>query len=160
MSRIVDPAARAQIEELLARYSHTINNDVLEDWPGLFLEDGRYLITTRENHAKGWPIGIVYCDGQGMMRDRVIALRQAIVFAPHVYRHILSGMLIGEVADGSYTAETNFHILRVGVDGAIVTYNCGRYLDEIVWCGGQMRFRSRTVVLDSSRIDTLLVIPL
>jgi hypothetical protein len=29
-----------------------------------------------------------------------------------------------------------------------------------VWQGDEMRFRKRTVVLDSSRIDTLLVIPL
>jgi len=41
-----------------------------------------------------------------------------------------------------------------------VTFGCGRYLDEIVARDGEMRFRKRTVVLDSSRIDTLLVIPL
>jgi anthranilate 1,2-dioxygenase small subunit len=69
-------------------------------------------------------------------------------------------MLIEAAADGSYAAESSFHILLTGVDGAIVTYNCGRYLDEIVLSGQQMLFRSRTVVLDSSRIDTLLVIPI
>ncbi len=46
------------------------------------------------------------------------------------------------------------------MDGATITYACGRYLDEIVPHGGGMQFRKRTVVLDSSRIDTLLVIPL
>jgi hypothetical protein len=42
----------------------------------------------------------------------------------------------------------------------MITYGCGRYLDEIVHCRGGMAFRKRTVELDSSRIDTLLVIPL
>src|ERR1700736_1905563 len=102
----------------------------------------------------------MYCDGRGMMQDRVTALRQAIVFEPHVYRHIVGSILINPAADGSYAAESNFHILRTGADGTVVTYGCGRYLDEIVRHREELRFRRRTVVLDSSRIDTLLVIPL
>jgi anthranilate 1,2-dioxygenase small subunit len=53
MSRTVD--ADAQSEELLACYSHAIDNDALETWPDFFLSDGQYLVTTRENHVKGWP---------------------------------------------------------------------------------------------------------
>src|SRR6266478_5111870 len=148
MSGIIDAEARAQIEELLARYAHAIDNDLIEDWPLFFIDDGQYLVTTRENLAKERPIGIMYCDGGGMMQDRITALRQAIVFEPHVYRHIVGGTLIEAAEDGSYTVESNFHILRTGVDGAIVTYGCGRYLDEIITDGGEMRFRKRTVVLD------------
>jgi anthranilate 1,2-dioxygenase small subunit len=160
MSSLVDAAARAQIELLLARYSHTIDNDALENWPAFFVEDGQYLVTSRDNYCKGWPVGIMYCDGRGMMLDRVTALRQAIVFEPHTYRHIVGSFLIESAADGSYTVESNFQILRTGADGAVVTYGCGRYLDEIIADNGEMRFRKRVVVLDSSRIDTLLVIPL
>jgi anthranilate 1,2-dioxygenase small subunit len=160
MSGIVDAAARAQIEELLARYAHAIDNDELENWPLFFIEDGQYLVTTRENWARKWPVGIMYCDGRGMMQDRVTALRQAIVFEPHVYRHIVGNILSSLAPDGSYAAESSFHILRTAADGAVVTYGAGRYLDEIVLRTGGMRFRKRTVVLDSSRIDTLLVIPL
>jgi anthranilate 1,2-dioxygenase small subunit len=160
MTKGVDAAARGRVEELLARYCHAIDNDALEAWPDFFVEDGQYLVTTRENHAKGWPIGVIYCDGRGMMQDRVVGLRQAIVFEPHVYRHIVGSVLIGMADDGSYAVESNFHILRTAADGRTVTYGCGRYLDEIVAAGGDLRFRKRTVVLDSSRIDTLLVIPL
>ncbi len=160
MAGMVDAAVRVQIEELLARYAHAIDNDALENWPLFFIKDGQYLVTTRENHANGWPVGIMYCDGRGMMQDRVTALRQAIVFEPHVYRHIVGSILISPAADGSYAVESNFHIMRTGADGTVVTYGCGRYLDEIVQHRGDMQFRKRTVVLDSSRIDTLLVIPL
>lgn len=160
MSDRVDAAVRAQIEELLARYVAAIDNDELERWPDFFTENGQYLVTTRDNEAKGWPIGVMYCDGRGMMQDRVTALRQAIVYEPHVYRHIVGSLLIEKAADASYTARSNFHILRTSADGAIVTYGAGRYLDEIVTDRSELRFRRRTVVLDSSRIDTLLVIPL
>jgi anthranilate 1,2-dioxygenase small subunit len=160
MPPVVDIGLRVQIEELLARYVHAIDNDQLESWPDFFLDNGEYLVTTRDNHARKRPIGIMYCDGRGMMQDRVTALRQAIVFEPHTYRHIVGSPLITPAADGSYAAESNFHILRIGADGAVVTYGCGRYLDEIVRCRDGMAFRKRSVVLDSSRIDTLLVIPL
>lgn len=160
MSVSVEPAVRAQIEELLARYGHTIDNDALEGWPDFFTEDAQYLVTTRDNHVKGRPIGLIYCDGSGMMQDRIVGLRQAIVFEPHVYRHIVGSILVSAAADGGYSVESNFHILRTGADGTTVTYGCGRYLDEVVHRDGELRFRRRTVVLDSSRIDTLLVIPL
>ena len=99
-------------------------------------------------------------DGSGMMQDRVTALRQAIVFEPHVYRHIVGSLLVAAAPDGSYSAVSNVHILRTGADGTTITYGSGRYLDEIVRQGDKMLFRKRTVMLDSSRIDTLLVIPL
>ena len=156
----VEAAVRARIEEFLARYAHAIDNDALEGWPDFFTADGQYLVTTRDNHAKGRPIGLIYCDGSAMMQDRIVALRQAIVFEPHIYRHIVGGLLVAAAPDGSYSAVSNVHILRTGADGTTVTFGCGRYLDEIVWQGDEMRFRKRTVVLDSSRIDTLLVIPL
>jgi anthranilate 1,2-dioxygenase small subunit len=160
MPLAVDIGLRAQIEDLLARYVHVIDNDRLESWPDFFVENGEYLVTTRDNRAKNRPIGIMYCDGRGMMQDRVTAVRQAIVFEPHTYRHIVGSALITPAADGSYAAESNFHILRIGADGAVVTYGCGRYLDDIVQCRSGVMFRKRIVVLDSSRIDTLLVIPL
>jgi anthranilate 1,2-dioxygenase small subunit len=156
----VDAAARAAIEDLLARYAHAIDNDALETWPGFFTATGQYLVTTRENHRNGWPIGVMYCDGRGMMEDRVTALRRAIVFEPHVYRHIIGSILIAADADGSYAVESNFHILRTNAEGAVVTYGAGRCVDEVLCEGGRMLFRQRTVILDSARIDTLLVIPL
>jgi anthranilate 1,2-dioxygenase small subunit len=93
--------------------------------------DGQYLVTTRENQRKRCRVGVMYCDGRGMMHDRVTGLRQAIVFEPHVYRHIVGGVLINAEDDDSYAVESNFHILRTGAEGAMITYGCGRYLDEI-----------------------------
>jgi len=39
-------------------------------------------------------------------------------------------------------------------------FACGRYLDRVVEDSGRLRLAERTVVIDSRRIDTLLVIPL
>ena len=39
-------------------------------------------------------------------------------------------------------------------------FSAGRYLDEIVCDGESALLRKRTVITDSARFDTLLVIPL
>ncbi len=160
VSARVDPDMRTAVEELLARYVHAIDDDALETWPDFFVEAGQYLVTTRDNQRNGRPIGIMYCDGRGMMQDRVTALRRAIVFEPHVYRHIVGSVLVAAMPDGSCAVESHFHVLRTNAEGASVTYAAGRYSDEVVVDGNRLRFRKRTVVLDSHRIDTLLVIPL
>jgi anthranilate 1,2-dioxygenase small subunit len=58
------------------------------------------------------------------------------------------------------TGGTNSRPARSGADGATVTYGSKRYLDEIASKDGTPLLRKRIVVFDSSRIDTLLVIPL
>ena len=56
-------ALRLRIEALMADYVHCIDDDRLEDWPGFFVEHGRYRVTTRENHELGLPVNLIYCDG-------------------------------------------------------------------------------------------------
>ena len=59
-------------------------------------------------------------------------------------------------------AETrcNFLAVRIMHDGDSQLFATGRYLDRIDVSASSFRFIERTVVLDSQKIDTLLVIPL
>ena len=57
-------------------------------------------------------------------------------------------------------AETPFLVVRIMRDGAMDIFATGRYLDVLVEVGDALRFRERMVVCDSSRIDTLLAIPI
>ena len=45
-------------------------------------------------------------------------------------------------------------------DGRMDLFAAGVYLDRVREDGGSLRFAERIVVCDSSRIDTLLAIPL
>lgn len=151
--------ARAAIEDLHARYCHCIDDDRLEAWPDFFEEDGGYEVTTRANQAQGLPIGVIYCDSRAMMIDRVAAMRKAIVFEPHHYRHLTAALLVTARGDGVFEAVSNFIIQRTYEDGRTSHYCSGVYQDEIVLRPEGPRFRKRIVVLDSQRIDTLMVIP-
>ncbi len=150
---------RGEIEDLLEAYAEAIDDGALERWPGFFTEDGEYQIITRESHDAGLPIGILYCGGRGMMEDRVRALRTANIYEPHSYRHLLGRPRFAAEGDG-FAVSSNFCVFRIAQDGDTVTFATGRYLDRLVRDRGTLRFRSRRVVLDSRRVDVLLVLPL
>jgi len=150
---------REAIEELLSDYAEAIDDGALERWPGFFTGDGEYQIITRESHEAGLPIGIMYCGSRGMMEDRVQALRTANIYEPHAYRHLLGRPRIERDVNGM-AVRSNVCVFRIAQDGETVVFATGRYLDRVVEEGGVLRFRSRRVVLDSRRVDILLVLPL
>jgi anthranilate 1,2-dioxygenase small subunit len=150
---------REAIEDLLDCYAEAIDDGEIERWPGFFTEDGTYQIITRESHDAALPIGILYCDSRGMMEDRVRALRTANIYEPHAYRHLLGRPHIERSGDG-FDVRSNFAVFRIAQDGDTVTFATGRYLDRVVDDGGTLRFKARRVVLDSRRVDILLVLPL
>ena len=148
------------IAQLNAVYARAIDDDRLEQWPDFFTEPCVYKITSSDNHRRGLPAGLVYADSKGMLRDRVSALREANIYERQSYRHIVGLPAVLEEADGAIRAETSFLVVRVMRTGAMDLFATGRYLDVIVEDDAALRFRERLVVCDSSRIDTLLAIPL
>ena len=155
-----DTALRLGIGDLLAAYADCVDDDRLEAWPDFFTEDCRYLITSRESHDAGLRHGIIYCASKGMLQDRVMAMRRANIFEPHRYRHILGPVQIDKVTHGVAETRCNFLAARIMHDGETHLFATGRYLDRIDVSTNPFRFIARTVVLDSQKVDTLLVLPL
>ena len=151
---------RREIEDLIANYAHAIDDDRLEEWPDFFTDDCSYRIINRENHAKGRRVGIMDCSSKGMLRDRILALREANVYEPHFYRHLQSGIRITGMDGDAYVVETSFAIVRTMQEGDMSIFCAGKFVDEIVFDGDTPLFRKRLVVTDSNRIHTLIVIPI
>ena len=154
------PDLLSRVSALSAEYARAIDDDRLEDWPGFFADPCLYKITSADNHRRGMAAGLVYADSKGMLADRVAALRQANIYERQTYRHLVGlPALLGESPSG-VRAETPFLVVRIMRDGRMDLFATGRYLDVLVEEAGELRFRERIVVCDSSRIDTLLAIPL
>jgi 3-phenylpropionate/cinnamic acid dioxygenase small subunit len=128
--------------------------------PIFFTEQCRYVVTSRASHEAGLPHGVIYAASRGMLVDRVTALRQANIFEPHRYRHIVGPIRIDRFDATVAQARSNFIAVRVMHDGEMGLFAAGRYLDRIDLTNQPYRFIERLVVLDSQKIDTLLVIPL
>jgi len=155
-----DLAVRLGVHELLAAYVDCIDDDRLEEWPDFFTENCRYLITSRSDHASGLRHGVVYAASHGMLVDRVLALRKANIYEPHRYRHVVGPIRMRSVEDEIASVQSNFITVRIMHDGETALFATGRYLDRIAVSSQPFRFIERIVVLDSHKIDTLLVIPL
>src|SRR4051812_19130914 len=158
-------ARRLEVHDLYTAYSACLDSDALERWPEFFTEDCRYRITSAENYEAGMPLGLIYATSKNMLHDRVSALRDANIYEPQRYRHIVSGISITSERDGALDTEASFVVVRTMQDGAMTLFASGRYIDRVVRgdaTGGETgwRFARKDVVLDSRQIDTLLAIPL
>jgi anthranilate 1,2-dioxygenase small subunit len=61
---------------------------------------------------------------------------------------------------GEARCETPFIVVRIMHDGQTDVFATGVYLDTLRGDGERLRFAEKLVVCDSSRIDTLMAIPL
>lgn len=156
----VEPELRARIEDLLGALAAAIDDGEVERWPDFFTEDGFYQIIPREGYEAGHPLGIMTCAGRGMMRDRIAALRDANIYEPHAYCHLLARPLLERTAEGDIAARTNFALYRTIHGRATELFAAGKYVDRIVEEGGELRLKSRHAVLESRRVDILIVLPI
>lgn len=147
-----------RLSGLNAAYAAAIDADRLEDWPGFFTEDCLYRITTADNQARGLPAGVIHAEGQGMLIDRVAALRKANIYERQRYRHIIGMPVIKATSGIEVTAETSFMVVRTMRDGRMDLFAAGLYADRVRMDGPLLA--ERVVVCDSQRFDTLLAIPL
>src|SRR5215469_2621255 len=143
-----------------ADYARCIDDDRLEAWPDFFSESCIYKITTAENLREGLEAGIIFANSRDMLRDRVSALREANIYERQSYRHILGQPCILSDDGAEVRSETCFLVVRIVQDGDSHIYATGRYLDIYAISDDVAKLSERIVVCDSSRIDTLLAIPL
>ena len=161
MSEAADRSAlTARIDALNRLYGHAIDDGDYERWPGFFADDALYKITTRWNHDRAMPAGLMLCQGRAMMEDRVSALRSANIYEPHHYRHLIDPPARVELSGARVSATASFAVWRTMQSGAPEIFCTGRYVDEIVETGSGLKFAQRIVVCDGERIDTMIVLPL
>ena len=154
---------RWELEQLFTDYVHCLDADELERWPDFFTEDCFYRITSAENYDAGLPLGLIYATSRDMLKDRVSALREANVYEPQRYRHLVSSIrIVGGAVEGPEHVDlvANFLVVRTMQDGEMTIFGAGRYLDRVRRDSGRWKFASKTVVLDSRQVDTLLAIPI
>ncbi len=149
-----------RILALQAAYIRCIDNNALESWPEFFLDPCLYIVTTAENHKNGFEAGIIYADTKGMLIDRIAALRNANVYEKQSYRHILGLPHILRNGGDEAESETPFMVVRIMHDGRNDIFATGLYLDTCRAVGSELKFSKRVVVCDSSRVDTLMALPL
>ena len=157
---LAEISRRLELETLYTDYAACLDSDALERWPEFFTENCHYRVTSAENYEAGLPLGLIYATSRNMLHDRVSALREANIYEPQRYRHLISGIRIGREEAAALDATANFLVVRTMQDGGMILFGAGRYVDRVERTGDGWRFARKDVVLDSRQIDTLLAIPL
>lgn len=154
-------ALRGDIDDFNVAYAAALDEGRLQDWPGFFTDDAFYLVTSRENHDAGLPVGLVYCEGLGMLRDRAFAIEKTAMFAPRYLRHIVgNARLLSVDADGGITAMANYVVLQTLFDRPESTlHQVGTYLDRFRRVDGILKLRERRCVYDNLLVPNALVYP-
>jgi len=145
--------------ELQHRYVNALDNDRLEEWPGFFIEQGRYEIIPKENADAGLPATVIFCRNAAMMRDRVLSLRNANIYEAHTYRHSTGGLVITSFDGEVVKTQSSYIVVITGQAGDSTIYQAGCYLDEVVRENGEWKYRSKRAVFDTLRVPTLLATP-
>jgi anthranilate 1,2-dioxygenase small subunit len=143
-----------------AEHARCIDDDRLEEWPDHFHGSCIYKVTTAANYREGLEAGMIFANSRGMLLDRVSALREANVYERQSYRHILGQPSILSHENDKVRSETPFLVARILQDGDTDLFATGRYFDLFRVEGDRVKLNERIVVCDSSRIDTLLALPL
>jgi salicylate 5-hydroxylase small subunit len=149
-----------EIDQLNAAYAAALDEKRFDDWPGFFVEDGRYKVQARENFDRKLPLALIALESQGMMKDRVYGVTQTIYHAPYYMRHVVSpAQVLGEEG-GLVRAQSHYAVFRTRPGDASEVYNVGRYVDEIVRTSAGLRFASRLCVYDSEMVLNSLIYPI
>src|SRR5205085_4928271 len=143
---LAEVARRLELEGLYTDYAACLDSDTLEAWPEFFTENCHYRVTSAENYEAGLPLGLIYATSQNMLRDRVSALREANIYEPQRYRHLISGIRIERETAGTLEVTANFLVVRTVQDGAMILFAAGRYVDRVVRGADGWKFAGKDVV--------------
>jgi 3-phenylpropionate/cinnamic acid dioxygenase small subunit len=151
---------RLALYDLFAAYGGLIDAAEFDAWLGLFARRCSYHIMPRENHERGLPAGLVFCDSRAMLEDRIGALREANKYNIHTDRHLIG--LPRLVVDGAeaVVVEAPFSVCQTDQEGETRLFATGLYRDRVVCEAGTLKFRDKLVLLDTFAVPSLLSTPL
>ena len=151
---------RLEIETLYAEYAACIDNDELERFPEFFSENCLYKIQPRTNYERGLPLAVWLSESRGMLKDRIVAIRQLSTYGPRHLRHIVAGIRILGWDEDALRCEANYAVFETLPDEFTRVFQVGRYLDRVAVDAGRLRFAEKLCVFDSELIPNTLIYPI
>ena len=151
---------RLRLADLYAAYDCALDEREWERWPEFFTENGLYKVLPRENFDQGLPAAMVFCESRAMLADRVVALREALVFAPRLIRRLAGTPCLREKGSGGMRLDSSFALFETMLNEPSTLFLCGRIYDRVVEDAGGLRFAERVVVTDATTVPLSLVFPI
>lgn len=150
---------RIALDDMLQACAAALDERRYDDWPLFFEADALYRIVPKENHDLQLPIALMHCEGQRMMRDRVVALKETVMMRPRALRRFVSPARILSAQDGRVRSRANVLVVETLHDQLTRIVLSGVYHDTVVRDGGGFRLAERICVYDSLMLPDSVVEP-
>ena len=145
---------------LMAEYGMALDEDRLEEWVELFVEDCDYRVVTRENVEQNLPNVLMWCDNKNMLRDRVESYRHVNEYNPHYDRHVIGPLRVLGEKEGVATFEASYSLFQTDLEGNSRLFSVGRYRVEARLLNDSARLKSVMVIADTGTVPSLLATPI
>jgi 3-phenylpropionate/cinnamic acid dioxygenase small subunit len=153
-------ALRFEIEDVLHAYVAVLDAANLEKWPEFFTEECFYEVIPRDNYERGLPLALIRCESKGMLKDRVAAIRDTMMYEPRYLRHLVSSIRVTAPSEHEIALEANYAVFATLVDAPTQVFNVGRYLGRLVRQGEQLKFAELHCIFDSLLVPNSLIYPI
>jgi 3-phenylpropionate/cinnamic acid dioxygenase small subunit len=150
---------RLEIEEFHFEYCANLERGDIEHWPDYFTDDANYVVIARDNHESNLPLGLVYCEGKGMLRDRAYALRYTEMYAPRYLQLRVSNTRVMSVDGPLIKAEASYLLLETLTDELGRVQQIGKYYDVFERVGDTLLIKDRRCVYDTVIVNNCIVFP-
>lgn len=151
--------ARLEIEEFNYAYADTLDRFDVDGWVEYFTEDALYHAIARDNEESGLPLGLIYCEGKAMMKDRAYALLNTEMFAPRYLHLSITNTRALKIEGDLIHAVANYTLIETLVEEPSRVQQVGKYRDIFKRTPNGLLLQERKCVFDSVMIDNCLVFP-
>jgi len=153
-------ADRAAIHDLFAEYGAHLDALRYDDWLGLFAAECSYYVMPRENHERGLPAGLIYCDTRAVLEDRIRALQEANKYNIHSDRHLIGLPRLVRQEGEAFLVEAPFAVYQTEQEGDTRLFATGLYRARLQATEAPLKIREQLVLLDTFAVPSLLATPL
>ncbi|MGE0114437.1 MAG: aromatic-ring-hydroxylating dioxygenase subunit beta [Steroidobacteraceae bacterium] len=149
------------VNDLQQKYIFAIDRKDMNGWLACFAEDGTYLCQTRENYDEKLPIGFMWDDRYGRLKDRVKTVNEVWAGTAEDYqsRHLIQSVDCKDAGNGLYDVVTNIVVFYTTNRGDSRVLATGEYLDRVRITGDRAQFVSKKAILDQTTVPRYLVYP-
>ncbi|MES2785014.1 MAG: aromatic-ring-hydroxylating dioxygenase subunit beta [Pseudomonadota bacterium] len=154
-----DLVMQARVADLYTRYAETLCDLKIADWPEYFTDVCLYRIVSRPNHDRGLRIGPMFAENKGALKDRVVAIRETLVYSARSLTHLVSGARLVSSEASTVRARSMLAVYQTLIDGTTHLQLAGRTFDVLDASGPELKFRERVVVFDTELLAGALVYP-
>jgi anthranilate 1,2-dioxygenase small subunit len=159
----IDVETRLAVEDFLYAYADCLDHGDIEDWADFFTEDCTYTVISKENHDLGLPLGTIFAEKKGGIRDRITAVTQTTVYHQRALTHMITNTRVLGDDGESLTMTANYAVLETLPNQYTKILNSGRYLGTLVRDQdgpSGLRIRKLDCIFDSALVPASIIYPI